>query len=98
MKSLPGPSKVDQVPEFATRVLETCPKSLRPKYRKMADRAESSFVAAIKLRCLDCSAWVYSEARGCLVTGCGLYEVSRRLFRHRGSGSAEAGGEVEDNA
>lgn len=51
---------------------------MRRTYPRMAlpiiDQAEKgSLPAAIKLMCLDCSNWVRTEVRDCVIAGCPLY-------------------------
>jgi hypothetical protein len=51
--------------------------SLREPVTRLFNRiVDGSKMAAIKLTCLECSAWESNEARNCQVTGCPLYIIS----------------------
>ena len=58
---------------------------------KLADRAPTSYRAAVELKCLDCCAWERIEARKCEIRGCPLWAASRRIFAR--SKRSEAHGE-----
>lgn len=46
------------------------------KYKGLANRlAQGSLKAGIKLKCLDCSAWVSKEVRNCQVNSCPLFPI-----------------------
>jgi len=60
---------------------------------EMALRADRSFAAALKLKCLSCCEWVASEVRRCEVSACPLHDMRARLFRVRtrkAKGASEA--------
>jgi hypothetical protein len=46
-----------------------------PEFHYLVDRAEISKIAAVKLKCLDCSGWVKREVRECTVKNCGLHHI-----------------------
>jgi hypothetical protein len=59
------------------------PKAHRRFWEKLAAQAETSYMAAIQLKCLDCCAWVRMEAVRCQIGGCPLWAFNRRIFRVR---------------
>jgi hypothetical protein len=46
------------------------------RFRRLVDRAEAGSVrAALRLKCLECSAWQPAEVRLCAVTACPLHHL-----------------------
>lgn len=51
------------------------------RYAKLAKSAERGlYKDSIKLKCLDCCGWEYTEAKKCEVTGCPLFAANRKIF------------------
>ena len=80
-----GGREVDRSSEGTRALLEGMPTRARSKYGEMALRADRSFTAAIKLKCLSCCEWVAGEVRQCQLKACPLYDMRTRLFRPRAS-------------
>ena len=59
---------------------QNVPRRWRNHWLKVADRAATSYRAAVELKCLECCAWQRTEARTCEIRGCPLWAVSKRLF------------------
>ncbi len=57
------------------------PRRWRNHWLKVADRAATSYRAAVELKCLECCAWQRTEAGTCEIRGCPLWAVGRRIFR-----------------
>lgn len=72
------------ISENSNPVLDGIPERARSKYGQMAQRTHRSYVAAIKLKCLDCCAWVRKEVRLCPSKGCPLHAMRGRLFKAGG--------------
>ena len=67
--------------------LSLAPESARGRYARRAAGAHREPMAAIKLKCLDCSGWTYREAKECQIRSCPLWALNRWIFtRHDGSG------------
>ena len=64
----------------AQAVLDGIPERVRSRYWKRALMVDRSFKAAIELKCLDCYAWEYTEAKKCESVGCPLYAIHSRIF------------------
>ena len=63
-------------------ILSTCPKAKRARYRRRAERAAAgSYPAAVQLKCLECCAWDFGEAKRCEITSCALWPLRARIFR-----------------
>lgn len=60
--------------------LRTCPKDQRGRWERRASRAHDWPMSAITLKCLDCGAWYYAEAKRCEIQGCPLWAFNRRIF------------------
>ena len=56
------------------------PRRWRKHWLKLADRASTSYRAAVELKCLECCAWQRTEARRCEIRRCPLWALSRRIF------------------
>jgi hypothetical protein len=56
------------------------PRRWRNHWLKVADRAATSYRAAVELKCLECCAWQKTEARTCEIRGCPLWAVGKRIF------------------
>lgn len=66
----------------ANPLLATCPPRQRKRYSRTAQEALAGrYRAAVKIKCLECVAWEYSEAKRCVIRGCGLHALNRRIFR-----------------
>ncbi len=65
---------------FKFEPLGTCPKDMKKRWQKKANRAHTSFKAAIELKCLECTAWDRKEAVNCFVTSCPLHAFNRSIF------------------
>jgi hypothetical protein len=64
--------------------LAYCPAKLRARYGGAGDRAlAGGYPAAVKLKCLDCCGWEYTEAKRCNSTDCPLWMLNRRIFGAR---------------
>ena len=59
---------------------QNVPRRWRNHWLKVADRAATSYRAAVKLKCLECCAWQRTEARTCEIRWCPLWAVSKRVF------------------
>ena len=59
------------------------PKAHRRFWEKLAAQAETSYRAAVTLKCLDCVAWDRPEAVRCEISGCPLWAFNRRIFGSR---------------
>lgn len=56
------------------KTFEIMAKEVPEQYRHLIDKIKKgSMKAALKLKCLDCSAWDIKEVRGCVCTGCSLF-------------------------
>jgi hypothetical protein len=67
---IPRSQKMKAFGESFTIMREEVPE----QYQGLIDKIEKgSIKAAIKLKCLDCSAWDMKEVRGCVCPGCSLY-------------------------
>jgi hypothetical protein len=61
--------------------LACCPPKLRARYRRTGEQAGRGWsLSAVKLKCLDCCGWEYTEAKRCEVTDCPLWLLNRRIF------------------
>jgi hypothetical protein len=56
------------------------PRRWRDHWLKVADQVNSSYRAAVELKCLDCCAWQRTEVQRCEIRGCPLWAVSQRIF------------------
>jgi len=56
------------------------PRRWKDHWLKLAERAITSYRAAVELKCLDCCAWHRTEARSCEIRECPLWAVSRKIF------------------
>ena len=65
--------------------LATCPKESVERFRRRAELADTSYRAAVGLKCLECCAWDLPEVKRCEIVSCPLWALSRRIFR-RGRG------------
>ena len=65
-------------------------KVVRARYEKLAAVAHYQPQASIKLKCLDCCGWEYTEAKRCEINTCPLWALNRWIFA-RGEGSGEPG-------
>ncbi len=59
---------------------QAVPRRWRDHWLKVADRADTSYRAAVELKCLDCCAWQRAEAQRCEIRGCPLWAVRERIF------------------
>ncbi len=73
-----GPSS-DNESRFSP--LATCPKESVERFRRRAELADTSYRAAVGLKCLECCAWDRPEAKRCEIVSCPLWEISGRIFR-----------------
>jgi hypothetical protein len=56
------------------KTFEIMAKEVPEQYRNLIDKIKGgSMKSALKLKCLDCSAWDIKEVRGCVCTGCSLF-------------------------
>lgn len=81
-----APRKAENRPSTGTGAdpLGLCPPALRPRYARLAQQvAKGRYRAAAKLKCLDCCAWAYQEARRCEIQTCPLWTANRRIFVRR---------------
>jgi len=62
-----------------------CPKRYRKKYEKLGEKAKTSYANAVKLKCIDCCAWYYTEAKVCKIKECPLWAVSNKVFKRTGN-------------
>ena len=60
---------------------QNVPRRWRNHWLKVADRAATSYRAAVQLKCLECCAWQRTEARRCGLWGCPLWAVNGRIFQ-----------------
>lgn len=73
--------------------LQTCPRELRPKFERLAEKAAAGSLAAMaKLKCVECSGWSTREARRCEIRGCALWlragdVIKRPAKSHKAAGS-----------
>ena len=67
--------------EFAP--LGDCPEGARKRYARAAEHAKTRLLPAIKLKCLDCTCWRFSEARRCEIRTCPLWAANQRIFGRR---------------
>ena len=65
--------------------LAMAPSRAAARYEKPASLAQQQPRAAIKLKCLDCCGWEYSEAKRWEIRTCPLWALNRRIFA-RGQG------------
>jgi hypothetical protein len=65
--------------------LATCPEKIAPRYKILAGKCDKSFSSAIKMKCLDCCAWEYREAKACVIVTCPLWEISNRIYKRGAS-------------
>jgi len=56
------------------------PRRWKDHWLKLAERAITSYRAAVELKCLDCCAWHRTEARSCEIRECPLWAMSRKIF------------------
>jgi hypothetical protein len=77
----PGGGSIQETPPEATfDPLHDCP--TKPRYERTAQRArDGSAFQAVKLKCLDCSGWYYTEAKTCEIRTCALWLLNRRIFK-----------------
>ena len=61
--------------------LALAPEKAKPRYAKTAERSHTQPMAAIKLTCLDCCGWEYTEAKRCEVKSCPMWAFNRRIFK-----------------
>lgn len=66
-------------PEFHPE--RNTPPEMRGKLAKSLARCHGSYPVAIRLKCLDCSGWIYKEAKLCTVTSCPLWAIRRYVFK-----------------
>jgi len=56
------------------KTFEIMAKEVPQQYRHLIDKIrKGSMKSALKLKCLDCSAWDIKEVRQCVCTGCSLF-------------------------
>ncbi len=56
------------------------PENARRRYAKAGLLAHQQPLKAIKLKCLDCSAWEHREAKRCAIRSCPLWALNRWIF------------------
>jgi len=58
------------------------PKGHARFWGKLAARAKAgrSPLAAVELHCIDCCGWERTEAKGCRITTCALWQLNQRIF------------------
>ncbi len=61
-------------------LLDGCPQDVKKRYRRLAENALGSYRLAVKLKCIECSGWEYSQAKDCGVYKCPLFVMARRVF------------------
>jgi hypothetical protein len=61
--------------------LATCPEQSADRFRRRAERAATSYRAAVELKCLECCAWERPEVKRCEIVGCPLWSLSRGIFQ-----------------
>ena len=64
--------------------LAPAPKKAQARFGTTAHRAHRGPMAAIKLKCLECCAWEYSEAKRCEIRTCPLWALNRWIFARDG--------------
>jgi hypothetical protein len=62
-------------------LLATCPEQSADRFRRRAERAATSYQAAVELKCLECCAWERPEVKRCEIVGCPLWSLSRGIFK-----------------
>lgn len=56
------------------------PSRYRKRWEKLAAKADTSFRAAVELKCIECCAWERTEAKACQVGSCPLFALNRKIF------------------
>lgn len=82
---------------LSTLPADGIPDTKRRRWERLAGQAGRSYRAAVELKCLDCVCWVRTEARDCIVTGCALWAISRRIFRATAGDDEEAQAPTDGN-
>jgi len=60
---------------------DTVPPDKQERYGALAEQAKKGrYRAAVKLKCLECCAWSYPEAKRCSIVGCSLHVINQRIF------------------
>ena len=60
--------------------LALAPEKAKARSSKAADLAHRQPLKAIRLKCLDCCCWDYTEAKKCEIRTCALWALNRRIF------------------
>ncbi len=56
------------------------PATRQRRCRKLAEKADHQYRAAVELKCIECCAWQRSEVKRCAVRSCPLWLLRRRIF------------------
>ncbi len=61
--------------------LATCPKESVERFRRRAELTDTSYRAAVELKCFECCGWNRPEVVRCEIVSCPLWEITRKIFR-----------------